>query len=47
MRVLVSDRVPVDARPGPLLRLMAVLGLLFLIGFALLYGLARLGGLIG
>jgi len=37
MRVLASDRVPVDARPGPLLRLMAVLGLLFLIGFGLLY----------
>lgn len=47
MRVLASDQVPEEARPGPVMRFMAVLGLLFLVGFGLLYAIVRFGGLIG
>ena len=47
MRVLASDQVPEDARPGLVMRFMAVLGLLFLVGFGLLYSIVRFGGLIG
>ena len=45
MRVVSSEHVPVDARPGPLIRMMAVFGLLYLAGFAILYLVVRMVGI--
>ena len=44
MRVVASEHVPVDARPGRPIRFLAVAGLMFLIGFGLLFVIVRLGG---
>ena len=45
MRVVSSEHVPVDARPGPLIRMMAVFGLLYLAGFGILYLVVRIVGI--
>jgi len=47
MRVLRSDEVPVEARPGPVLRGMAIVGMIFLVGFGLAYAVVRFGSIAG
>ena len=44
MRLVASKHVPADARPGLALRVLAVIGLLFLVGFGLLFLIVRFGG---
>lgn len=44
MRLIASEDLPDDARPGPVIRTLAVVGLLFLIGFGVLFLFVRLGG---
>jgi len=45
MRLIASSRVPEEARPGPLIRLLAVFGLLYLSGFGVLYLVVRCTGI--
>ena len=47
MRVMASEHVPIDHRPGRTLQAMAVVGWLFLAGFGLLYVIVRIGGFAG
>jgi Mn2+/Fe2+ NRAMP family transporter len=47
MRLIASERMPNDARPGAAIRVLAVFGLLFLVGFGVLYLVVRMGGLAG